>query len=647
MPKPLLPVAPGADGGDGPQMSAATTLPALPTPLDAAGAAETPRGGPLTRPVPATPRPSGGLAAAPGSGVPVARAVPVTTGDGPKSGGPGSAPRAVRATLVDENGVEVKAKDGPKSGAVKKDGPKSDKAAVKDAPGEPSTKRRKKSPAGDFDNFTADRPKAGRKKKSDRKIMLFAAGAGGLSLLLVVGLIIYLMSGTPAPKATPSSPAVAGVTPAATGAPPAPAQNPVPPAATKPDPAKPEPMKPEPTKPAPNTTATPKPPDPVKPPPAAQRLANVAYLGFDRARASSELAAAGEVAKNAFDGSDRTKWYADNRPQAWLQCEFADGKSYMVLKYTLTAAGDSPGRDPKDWEFQGSDDGRWDRLDAQSGVTFANRQETKTFAVNDKDAKPYKFYRLNVTATAKNEGVQLQDLGLMALWADNLKLPEKPTPLTPPPPPPPPPAESVTPDYYPLATASRQFDIASAHKPLDPATKWNVVRRVWAVKPGGVIESYVTQAALNAAKPDPAVLDIPKAVHILTAPEQAKTAFVRRVEMAGNQVKFGPPPEEGKPPQQDVILQLGAKKGESWKATLPGGVVKTYTVIDFGKYKDKPSVTVRGSNPVPIGTAAGEYVETIVYAKGVGVVKKDEAIEAKGPDGKTQSFPVEHWTLRD
>ena len=69
-------------------------------------------------------------------------------------------------------------------------------------------------------------------------------------------------------------------------------------------------------------------------------------------------------------------------------------------------------RDPKDWQFQGSNDGStWTTLDTQSNQAFAQRFELKTYAI----ANPgfYRYYRLNVTAN--NGDVVFTDLGEFGL----------------------------------------------------------------------------------------------------------------------------------------------------------------------------------------------------------------------------------------
>ncbi|MEO7099418.1 MAG: RICIN domain-containing protein, partial [Luteolibacter sp.] len=82
-------------------------------------------------------------------------------------------------------------------------------------------------------------------------------------------------------------------------------------------------------------------------------------------------------------------------------------------RYTVAAANDVPGRDPKNWQFQGSNDGStWSTLDTQSNQTFPGRYQVNTYTV----ASPasYRYYRLNVTANNGDaSGLQLSEFGLL------------------------------------------------------------------------------------------------------------------------------------------------------------------------------------------------------------------------------------------
>jgi len=109
-----------------------------------------------------------------------------------------------------------------------------------------------------------------------------------------------------------------------------------------------------------------------------------------------------------FDGDKGTKWLTF-ATTGWLQAELKQPQT--VTNYALTSGNDEPGRDPKDWELLGSNDGtNWDVVDAQTGQTFTQRGQTREFTVAD--PKAYLYYRLNVTANGGEDIVQLGELEL-------------------------------------------------------------------------------------------------------------------------------------------------------------------------------------------------------------------------------------------
>lgn len=116
-----------------------------------------------------------------------------------------------------------------------------------------------------------------------------------------------------------------------------------------------------------------------------------------------------ETAAMAFDGLTSTKWFnANSGNTGWLRYYFGAPKT--VIGYSLGSANDVPGRDPKNWQFQGSHDGNtWTTLDTQSGQTFSNRFQIIQYPINNTAA--YEFYRLNITANnGDSSGVQLSEL---------------------------------------------------------------------------------------------------------------------------------------------------------------------------------------------------------------------------------------------
>jgi hypothetical protein len=115
-------------------------------------------------------------------------------------------------------------------------------------------------------------------------------------------------------------------------------------------------------------------------------------------------------AKLAFDLNSNTKWiYAG--VMGWLQYDL--GHTETVQRYTLISA-DVAGRDPKDWQFQGSNDGvNWTTLDTQSGQVFALRLQQNSYTVANPGA--YRYYRLNVTSNnGDSYNTAVAEFGLFA-----------------------------------------------------------------------------------------------------------------------------------------------------------------------------------------------------------------------------------------
>ena len=113
----------------------------------------------------------------------------------------------------------------------------------------------------------------------------------------------------------------------------------------------------------------------------------------------------------AFDRNSATKWLY-GAPTGWLKYDL--GHTETVLRYTVISASDMAPRDPKDWQFQGSNDGvGWTTLDAQSNQVFANRLQPKSYPVAGGGA--YRWYRLNITANnGDTASTALSELGLFA-----------------------------------------------------------------------------------------------------------------------------------------------------------------------------------------------------------------------------------------
>lgn len=78
-------------------------------------------------------------------------------------------------------------------------------------------------------------------------------------------------------------------------------------------------------------------------------------------------------------------------------------------RYAVASANDVPGRDPKSWIFEGSNDGiTWTALDTRVNMTFPNRYQTEVFCFAN--TMPYQMYRLNVTENNGEAALQLSEL---------------------------------------------------------------------------------------------------------------------------------------------------------------------------------------------------------------------------------------------
>jgi hypothetical protein len=141
-------------------------------------------------------------------------------------------------------------------------------------------------------------------------------------------------------------------------------------------------------------------------------MVNLAFGGTTLAFVNSGPQVGGS--DDAFNGDPGSKWYGYTAPTGWLQYDFGANNAQTVKRYTINSA-DVPARDPKDWQFQASNDGaNWTTLDSQSGQTFTVPMAQNTYNIGNTTA--YRYYRINITANNGAAGVAIGDLGL---WGDN------------------------------------------------------------------------------------------------------------------------------------------------------------------------------------------------------------------------------------
>lgn len=109
----------------------------------------------------------------------------------------------------------------------------------------------------------------------------------------------------------------------------------------------------------------------------------------------------------AFNDDLGNKWLHFVPENAWISYYVEGGA--IVNTYTITSADDVPERDPKDWLFQGSNNGTdWITLDEQTDHLFNERFEKRAFLVDNSDS--YSYYRFYVVENHGDGSIQLQQL---------------------------------------------------------------------------------------------------------------------------------------------------------------------------------------------------------------------------------------------
>jgi len=140
-------------------------------------------------------------------------------------------------------------------------------------------------------------------------------------------------------------------------------------------------------------------------------MVNLAFGGTTTANINAGPQVGGS--DDAFNGDPGSKWYGWNAPTGWLQYDFGSGNAQVVKRYTVACA-DVDTRDPKSWNFLGSQDGTtWTTLDTQSNQSFAARFLQNTYNIGNTTA--YRYYQIQITANNGAGGVAIGDLGL---WGD-------------------------------------------------------------------------------------------------------------------------------------------------------------------------------------------------------------------------------------
>ncbi|RAJ10690.1 putative secreted protein (Por secretion system target) [Chitinophaga skermanii] len=127
-----------------------------------------------------------------------------------------------------------------------------------------------------------------------------------------------------------------------------------------------------------------------------------------------------------IDNSIFSKYLTFNAT-TWVQFQAAN--SAVVTSYAITSANDAPTRDPKNWTFQGSNDGtNWTTLHTVTNHAFLNRFQKSKFSFSNTTS--YTRYRLNITANAGATITQLAEWEIYGVGTGTIPAPAAPTSLS-------------------------------------------------------------------------------------------------------------------------------------------------------------------------------------------------------------------------
>ena len=129
-----------------------------------------------------------------------------------------------------------------------------------------------------------------------------------------------------------------------------------------------------------------------------------------------EVTAQGENLPNEgiekiHDGVLNSKWLYFSAT-SWVLFHYQTARVWN--SYAITSGNDSPGRDPREWTLQGSNDNvTWTVLDTKTGESWpdADRNVTKTYTFANTEA--YKYYKWDITANSGESLIQVSEFAFV------------------------------------------------------------------------------------------------------------------------------------------------------------------------------------------------------------------------------------------
>lgn len=119
-----------------------------------------------------------------------------------------------------------------------------------------------------------------------------------------------------------------------------------------------------------------------------------------------------ETSVTLTDKDATTKYIAENTSDLWI--EYKANGVYKLTSYSLTAADDASGADPRSWSLYGSADGaNWQKIDQQQNQSFEYRGSSQFYKTET--CIGYQFFKLHIT---ENNGSSFTQLAELQLFGD-------------------------------------------------------------------------------------------------------------------------------------------------------------------------------------------------------------------------------------
>ena len=124
------------------------------------------------------------------------------------------------------------------------------------------------------------------------------------------------------------------------------------------------------------------------------------------------------------DNSANSKYNTNFSSSAWIH--YTSPVPVKVTAYSITSANDNPGRDPKTWTLEASNDGiNWTLIDSRDNQAFACRYATQYYPCSNQ-ADGFTHFRLNITANHGDNLLQIAEWQLLDIeyYETSIKQPE-------------------------------------------------------------------------------------------------------------------------------------------------------------------------------------------------------------------------------